>query len=671
MKNRLLIVIIILFESVIVSGNTNNNYTVKSLLLPPQIDTTDKIVFDMANADITGNFVDVPVYFLSNDLVVSLDFAIRFDNVKLTFDSVINYKSYLGEFAHYNPTDSTLRLTSSTSNINDFHPIENNTPLFAVRFHFNVPNACNKINKKDFHSVSLALLNGDGCGYEIIDIPKIDFDRYNACIGDNTFKPISFLKKDTITAWFWNFGNGSVSNSRNPVVTYTTASTYTVTLITTTGLGCVDSARRPIKVNSTPVPNFTYLADCKTGNIVFTDLSTITSGSINEWEWNFGDDSITHLRNPIYDYVYGGVYSVSLTTTSDSGCISTYKRNVNVDIFNAYFKKANGCVGEVMNFHDSSTFTATSGPITNWKWYFGDANTTTTTRNPSYIYNKAGTYMVSLKVSNANCSDSIANRITIENKPIVKFGIDKISGCMPLTVSFNDSSVIGSASTYVWNFGDIIDTSSSKHIMHTYTSNGIYNVKHYVTTSAGCTDSLEKTSSINVFGVTASFIASSYKVKLPDGLVKFTNRSNSYSNWTWNFGDSIYSSDKTPEHTYTEAGVYSVCLSGLNSNGCSSNYCDTITVDNPNIIAIPQAFTPNGDNVNDVLRVRGGPVKELELRIYNEWGNLLFLSNAQSDGWDGNYNGAPQGVGIYEYTVKGKTVDNETISMHGVVNLIR
>ncbi len=675
MRNILSTFIIILFGWGVVSGKTNSNITTNSLMMAPQIDSVDKVVYDIEKAVIKGNYVFVPVYFLSNDPILSIDFEMKFNNIKLTYDSVINFKSYLAEIAHYNSGDQKLRLTSSASDINNFLPIENNTPLFAVRFHFNTPNICNKIFDTDISSVK-SYLNGDPSSTEITTTSKLDFSTGNniACVGLNAFTPSSTkIINDTISSWFWDFGNGTTSNVSNPTANYTSPATYTVVLIAQSSAGCPDTVKKVIEVHSAPLGAFTFSPDCTTGNITFIDLSSITSGLITNWNWNFGDSLGSHQMNPKHNYILGGTYTVTLTAISDSGCTSSSSQSVPIDILSANYKPMKGCIGEPINFTDLSTSTPTSGAITDWQWYFGDASSTTSTlQNPTYIYPVAGIYNVSLKVSNFNCADSISKVVIIENKPIVKFTEDKITGCMPLTVNFLDSSPVESPSTYTWEFNTTPDTTtSSLGITHTYNANGLYSVKHYVTTSAGCTDSLEKLSYINVYGVVAAFTASPTKVKLPHATVTFKNISNSYSNWTWNFGDSIYSSDKMPEHTFSEVGVYAVCLTGVNSNGCKSNFCDTITVENANVIAIPSAFTPNGDNANDILKVKGGPVKEMEFRIFNEWGNQVFISNNQNDGWDGNFNGAPQAVGVYEYSLKGKTMDNELIDMHNVVNLVR
>src|SRR5205823_9992646 len=70
------------------------------------------------------------------------------------------------------------------------------------------------------------------------------------------------------------------------------------------------------------------------------------------------------------------------------------------------------------------------------------------------------------------------------------------------------------------------------------------------------------------------------------------------------------------------------------------------------LVVVPSAFTPNNDNANDILFVRGGPLKEMDWRIYNEWGNEIFHATDQSKGWDGTYHGQLQSASRYVYTLR-------------------
>ena len=88
-------------------------------------------------------------------------------------------------------------------------------------------------------------------------------------------------------------------------------------------------------------------------------------------------------------------------------------------------------------------------------------------------------------------------------------------------------------------------------------------------------------------------------------------------------------------------------------------------------IFIPSAFTPNGDGKNDVLRVLGGEIKELDMKIFNRWGQVVFSTRERSGGWDGTLNGKAQPGGVYVYAVLLILKDGTVINKKGTVLLIK
>jgi gliding motility-associated-like protein len=126
-----------------------------------------------------------------------------------------------------------------------------------------------------------------------------------------------------------------------------------------------------------------------------------------------------------------------------------------------------------------------------------------------------------------------------------------------------------------------------------------------------------------------------------------------------------------PSHIYSDSGKYEICLTSSSSEFCLSKLCDTITVLGSKKLALPTAFSPNGDGKNDIFKLLGGPCQELDFKVFNEWGNLIFESFSQEIGWDGTYKGELQPVGSYNYIVTGKTVDELIIDLFGIVNLTR
>jgi gliding motility-associated-like protein len=146
--------------------------------------------------------------------------------------------------------------------------------------------------------------------------------------------------------------------------------------------------------------------------------------------------------------------------------------------------------------------------------------------------------------------------------------------------------------------------------------------------------------------------------------------------WGWDFGDSTFSSVQNATHTWDSAGTYVVTLLVTSDSGCVNTFSDSVTVDDcatdvVNDPVVPSAFTPNGDGHNDLLVVKGGPFKELEFRIFNEWGNEIYRGTVQAEGWDGTFKGKAQPGGTYVWTISVITLDDRQIDLAGDVTLIR
>jgi gliding motility-associated-like protein len=86
---------------------------------------------------------------------------------------------------------------------------------------------------------------------------------------------------------------------------------------------------------------------------------------------------------------------------------------------------------------------------------------------------------------------------------------------------------------------------------------------------------------------------------------------------------------------------------------------------------IPNAFTPNNDGNNDIFKVYGSSIRELTMRVYNQWGELIFETKNAQNGWDGTWKGRPEAVGVYVYVAQVTFYNNVQIKRKGTVNLIR
>ena len=156
--------------------------------------------------------------------------------------------------------------------------------------------------------------------------------------------------------------------------------------------------------------------------------------------------------------------------------------------------------------------------------------------------------------------------------------------------------------------------------------------------------------------------------------VRFSNTSVGASTWEWDFGDlSPLSNLQNPTHEYLVEDNYNVTLTVTAASGCADLITKSLEISGFKILPprLPNTFSPNGDGLNDVYLVRGGPFTELEFTIYDGWGRKIFKSTDQNIGWDGTEGGKQSPIGAYVYTIKATNLNGDTFDYSGKINLIR
>ncbi len=636
------------------------------------INTNDSIIFDLANATLTATYLDLPIYIISDDVINSFDYALKFNLVNLTYSTTIELiqsDPTIIASAYFNTADLFLRYTGSTL---QSYP-NNGIHITTIRFALSAP--CLSISAADFTDI-LAILNGVQCSSRVTNlnfgkfIPSAGFITGPTCLNANVqFSDTSKIVSGTLASWLWTFDDGSTSVLQNPLVSYTTAGASTATLIVTASTGCVDTSITSLIINLPPISGFSYSFDCVKDSVFFTNTSTSPSGTIISSVWNFGDSNGTsNLTNPSYHYNASIVYTVTLSSTSSFSCTTIESLIVNLsNTVSANFvtNSVNNCLGSSISFSDVSTYSLNA--INVWSWNFGDGGSSTQ-QNPNHTYAVSGIYTVSLtSVSAEGCKDTITRKVIIYALPVVKFGITSVTTCIVANAGFNDLSTTPAGSIWLWHFGNG-DTSGLQNPTYSYSIAGVYSVKVVITTTAGCSDSLTKSYTV-YFPPTAD--APFSETILSTAVVSFSNLTVNTKKAFWDFGDGQNSILKNPSHKFPGIETYTICLTAYDTLDCIYTSCKEIYVGLARIVVVPSSFSPNDDNINDVLRVRGGPLVEMKFLIFNEWGNLLFSSPSQDIGWDGTFNGEAQPVGVYEYILKGKTADNFKINLYGAVNLTR
>lgn len=314
----------------------------------------------------------------------------------------------------------------------------------------------------------------------------------------------------------------------------------------------------------------------------FLDLST---GNPTSWNWNFGNLGTSTNQNPGTIYSTPGIYSVTLTVSNGSST-DTEIKTAYINVYNkpqANFTMSTdtACVGQTVTLTSTTIISPGGAPISTYAWNFGDGNAqTVTTAVTTHVYNVAGTYPVSLIVTDTTgCSGviNVLNAIVVVPAPDAAFTASPNSACVaPLAVNFTNTSTHIGTTTYLWYFGDG-STSTSYNPSHTYTSNGTYNAT-LVINQNGCIDSLTVPGSVIIQNMAANFAATPTVVCTGQS-ISFTNTSiPTPTVANWDFGDASTSALINPSHTYTSAGTYTVTLISSDANNCIDTITGTVTV---------------------------------------------------------------------------------------------
>lgn len=244
----------------------------------------------------------------------------------------------------------------------------------------------------------VSVLNATGCqASDTINVSlsgrlaNVNFNAPTAiCFGDTTnFIDLSTIQSPyNITNYYWDFGNGDTSSAQSPNYYFDTLGLYIVELVVVADSGCTSTTSKTIQVFDKPEAKFSYKIGCAGGPISFADQSVgVANDALASWLWEFGDDSTSTLRNPNHVYSHPGIYPVSLTVTSATGCASVF--NDTLEVFPELLvdiETENLCFGETTQFTDASPgFSNIS-----WLWEFGTNNEISTQQNPTFNYTQTG-----------------------------------------------------------------------------------------------------------------------------------------------------------------------------------------------------------------------------------------------------------------------------------------
>ena len=489
-------------------------------------------------------------------------------------------------------------------------------------------------------TINLTILGGS--------LPIPDFSVEKNCLADSVeFTDLSDPGGATIVSWEWTFGDAGTSALQHPQHKYGSTGTYPVRLEILTDAGCKNNITRQVQIHPSPVADFSVTGFCLGSPTVFTDQSTISSGAIWAWDWDFGDGNISQLQHPTHTYLSSGLLGVSLIVTSDSGCkaIASELPFIHIPPV-ADFAFDTVCFGSATSFTDLSV-PGPTGAITGRIWTFGDGDGAFNDTAPKHAYSEDGAYLVRLEVFAAatGCGHDTTKSVTVYKQPKASFSADIV--CVGESAQFTDlSQGFGTqVVTWQWNFGDG-SSSLDQHPLHTYASAGTYAVELVVTNNIGCSNDLDTI-------VTATDLPSTKFVFQPafgaaPAEITFTNQTGNATSFEWYLEGNLIGTGQNATQVFATDGVYRVTLVATNDAGCTRSYTDSIFIALPRLdVAVEsvnaiQQLQPDGSILVSVeaLVINVGSIKvnsldmlaslQFDNPVSEHWTESLFAGQAKT-----------------------------------------
>jgi len=296
----------------------------------------------------------------------------------------------------------------------------------------------------------------------------------------------------------------------------------------------------------------------------------------------------------------------------------------------------------------------------------------------------AGTY--TLKVVDANaCFNYSTHPVVVHDLPNGYLKPERIEFCVPYCNTFtfvpNTQAQITQAGP--WSMNNLIYSGNS--FTSCFSKAGEFSITGPIQDEFNCKNIVNLTVIGRPKPVAAFYVTPENPVEGLDE-VSFVNVSSNIIGLSWQSSGSVgpeaeqsslqdwqsfQSTAESPKYLFEEAGVYGLMLMVKNEFNCWDTVMKTITVESDFTAYIPNAFTPNGDGLNDTFYPVMRGVKKFELQIFDRWGAMVFASNTSDNVWDGTYKGQECKQDVYNYKLVLLNVKREEKVYSGSITLYR
>jgi len=518
---------------------------------------------------------------------------------------------------------------------------------------------------------------------------------------------VGFVNLSQGVDYLWDFNDGTpIDTAFQPTHTFNSPGVYNVQLIAIDSSACniSDTAYLTITVGSSDpvIADFNHVVDCI--NMTVDAQNTGTPGLF--YQWDMGDFSTYTTPTVFHTYASAGLYLVQLIVT-DTACGTADTISTTIDMAEAVIADIEALPDSIGCIPFDITFVNNSNGVS-YVWDFGDGSPLDTTAAPTHTYNSAGTFQALLIASDpGSCNLHDTTYITIvagSGDPVVAdFSYVQNANCELFEVTATNLST-GDNLSYQWDMGDATLYTDS-NVVHQYSGPGTY-VVTLIAHDSVCNDA---DTAVKVIVLQASLAVDigEDQIICPYDQAVFDAGVSGVS-YLWNTGDTTATISPQTAGMYTVIIYVGVCeatdtawlsFTAYSSRSYTTEICvgeqvildageaqnylwvtnestgqisvdqggeywvqytddfgciyeDTIAVVQKEVsttVFAPNAFSPNADGHNDTWKVVGQGVEDYQLRIFNRWGELIWLSTSIDDHWDGTYQGSPLPIDVYVY----------------------
>jgi gliding motility-associated-like protein len=393
--------------------------------------------------------------------------------------------------------------------------------------------------------------------------------------------------------------------------------------------------------------------------------------------------SSTTITNPIANPTVTTTYVV--TVTDSNNCTATDNVIVTINPNPIANAGADKIICDGFNTIIGGIPTASGGtqPYT-YLWGPSTGLNSTSVANPTANPSTTTVYTVTVTDDNGCMANTDDMTVTVNPSPNINFAADVLNGCEPLFVNFTDNTT-PNIQSYIWNFGDPNSGSNNVSIIqnpsHLFNDPGTYNITLSVTTADGCNGIYTYQDMITVYpDPVASFYPQPEIGNMVNPNILFIDQSINADSWNWNFGEPTSGAENTsniqsPNHTYSDTGRYIVWLIVTSQYGCIDSTYNDVIIKPEFTFYVPNAFTPDGDGINDYFGPKGTGIElnSFEMYVYDRWGEEIYKTNNMDEPWDGKVrsSSADAQQGVYSWLVFVKALNGKSHKFIGHVTLVR